>query len=130
MTAAATFCRILPSKGIQHKQQQQPRNSRYQHHSGTAASGRRRLLCVGIPLLFLPWRGCDEGGNYSTGALHEFKCIAFYVWFYGTGDCRTMPMPLAVRRRGGTLPDGVPARSGRREAVSGSAGPGMHSVRL
>lgn len=28
---------------------------------------RRRLLSVAVPLLFLPWRGCDQGGNYSTG---------------------------------------------------------------
>jgi len=30
-------------------------------------TGRRRLLSVAVPLLWLPWRGCDQGGNYSTG---------------------------------------------------------------
>lgn len=30
--------------------------------------GRRRLLgIVPLPLLFLPWSGCDQGGSYSTG---------------------------------------------------------------
>ena len=30
---------------------------------------RRRLLSLAAPLLFLPWRDCDQGGNYSTGKL-------------------------------------------------------------
>ncbi|KAI3438670.1 hypothetical protein D9Q98_001091 [Chlorella vulgaris] len=34
---------------------------------GAPPSFFRRRLASAVPLLFLPWRGCDQGGNYSTG---------------------------------------------------------------
>lgn len=37
----------------------------------SAATGRRRLLSIAVPLLWLPWRGCDQGGSYSTGEQPE-----------------------------------------------------------
>lgn len=32
-------------------------------------SRRRLLSIVPLPLLFLPWSGCDQGGNYATGMI-------------------------------------------------------------
>jgi hypothetical protein len=34
-------------------------------------SCRRRHLVVAAPLLFIPWRGCSEGGFYDTGGRAE-----------------------------------------------------------
>lgn len=49
-------------------QDRDPRRQQPPHTVPLAATGRRRqLLSVAAPLLFLPWRGCDVGGNYATG---------------------------------------------------------------
>ena len=45
---------------------------------------RRRLLSIAAPLLFLPWRGCDEGGSYSIGV---------------TENCQQMYQPAAAAER-------------------------------
>lgn len=59
-------CAIIQAAG--RRQQQQQRPPRQPAATPPPPLGRRRLLSVlPMPLLWLQWRGCDQGGAYSTG---------------------------------------------------------------